>query len=206
MLTLVAAIDSLRPPPCSAAASTACESPTKLQYLFLYAAMGLATIGFGGSRFTVATMGADQFDKDSRHQATFFNWFFVVFYVGNAVAFVVVVYVEDNVGWGLGFGICVLSTLVGLVVFVLGKPLYRLVKPNGSPFASIARVVFASIRKRNTPVPKHLEGSDYYFGADGASNDVANVPSKSFRYVNLYISFLFLSLNYVVQSLRSYFL
>ena len=183
MLTLIAGIPSLRPPPCSIGPSTPCESPTKLQYFFLYTAMGLTTLGIGGSRFTIATMGADQFEK-IEHQAIFFNWYFVVLYIGNAVSFFAIVYIEDNVSWVLGFGICLVATVIGLAVFLLGKRFYRHVKPKGSPFVSIARVIVASIRKRKISSRGSLmDTSDYYHFESGSMKMVRpKSPSKSFRY------------------------
>ena len=177
MLTLMAGIHSLKPSPCEIGSPT-CETPTKLQYLFLYAAMGFTTLGVGGSRFTIATMGADQFDK-TEHQGAFFNWYFVTLYVGNAFSFVAIVYIQDNIGWGLGFGICVIAVAIGLVLLLLGKPFYRFVKPKGSPFVSIFRVFVAAIRKRKVS-RESLESLDYY-SETTASKIVQSMPSKSFR-------------------------
>ncbi|PON44413.1 Proton-dependent oligopeptide transporter [Parasponia andersonii] len=187
MLTLIAGIHSLRPSPCSISSSTTpCESPTKLQYLFLYAAMGLTSLGIGGSRFTIATMGADQFERTD-HQATFFNWYFVVLYVGNATSFFSIVYIEDNVGWGLGFGICLVATAIGLALFLLGKRFYRHVKPKGSPFVSIARVVVAAIKKRKmSSTESFMESSaNYYFGSGNSKIVRTKSPSKNFRFLNI---------------------
>jgi peptide/histidine transporter 3/4 len=66
MLTLTATIHSLRPPRC-AIGSLTCETPSNFQYAVLY--MNLINAGFtrawrvGGTRFTIALMGAEQFDK-----------------------------------------------------------------------------------------------------------------------------------------------
>lgn len=172
MLTLIAGVNSLSLLPCLDDKAS-CTSPTTIQYLCLYLAMGLTCLGIGGSRFTVATMGADQFNESSVNKATYFNCYFIVLYIGNAVSYLGVVYLEDNVGWGLGFGICALSAAIGLTMLLLGKPLYRSVKPKGSPFASMARVVISAIRKRNVEI---LEG--YYFEEDCGFR---NSPSKGFR-------------------------
>ncbi|PON64330.1 Proton-dependent oligopeptide transporter [Trema orientale] len=186
LLTLMAGIPSLRPPPCSTSSSTMpCESPTMLQYLFLYATMVLITMGLGGSRFTISTLGADQFDK-ANHQASFFSWYFIILYVGNAFSFIVLVYLEDNVGWGLGFGICLATTAVGCAMFLLGKRFYRLVKPTGSPFVSIARVVVAAIRKRKVSLTESrlTESSDYYYYGITTKMVQIKSPSASFRFLN----------------------
>lgn len=132
MLTLIATVPTLRPSPCGIGSLITCEAPSKFQYSVLYAALSLASLGLGGTRFTIATMGADQF-KNRDDQGAFFNWYFLTLYVANVFNFTAIIYIQDNVGWGLGFGI------------LLGKRFYGQVKPKGSPFLSIARVVVAAI-------------------------------------------------------------
>ncbi|XP_047317686.1 protein NRT1/ PTR FAMILY 2.7-like [Impatiens glandulifera] len=149
LLTLTATVNNLRPVPCVHDESALCEGPSKVQYAVLYVAITLATIGLGGTRFTLATMGADQLDKPKQQQS-FFNWFIFTLYTSSMVSVIAIVYVQDNVSWGLGFGLCVAANLVGLALFLLGGRLYRRVKPQGSPFAGLARVVVAAIRKRRT--------------------------------------------------------
>jgi peptide/histidine transporter 3/4 len=176
MLTLTASINSLRPARCAIGGSYTCEAPSNLQYAILYMNLTLASLGLGGTRFTIATMGAEQFDKP-KEQGAFFSWYYLTLYIANIISYTAIIYVQDNVGWGLGFGICAVANAVGLVVLALGKRFYRQVKPKGSPFMSIARVMVASIRKRK--VSRASGSLDYYFGEkmeDGS-------PTKSFRYV-----------------------
>ncbi|XP_023905802.1 protein NRT1/ PTR FAMILY 2.7 [Quercus suber] len=181
MFTITATIQSLRPPGCAVGSHT-CETPSNLQYGVLYMTLLLASLGLGGTRFTIATLGAGQFDKPN-DQATFFNWYFFALYFANAISFSAVVYIQDNVSWGLGFGVCVIANAISLVLFVLGKRFYRQVKPNGSPFTSIARVMVAAIRKRK--ILKTVGRQDYYFGFTEASKSEDNLPTKSFRFLNL---------------------
>jgi len=178
MLTLTATIHSLRPPRC-AIGSLTCETPSNFQYAVLYVNLTLASLGLGGTRFTIATMGAEQFDK-TKDQGTFFSWYYFTLYIANVVSFTAIIYVQDNVGWGLGFGICAIANAIGLAVLVLGKQFYLRVKPKGSPFTSIARVMVAAIRKRKilTASGSH----DYYFGTTGMLKMEAGSPTKSFRY------------------------
>ncbi|KAL6290788.1 hypothetical protein ACE6H2_008298 [Prunus campanulata] len=178
MLTLIATIHSLRPSSCPPGSLT-CEGPSKFQYSVLYAALTLASLGLGGTRFTIATMGADQFRKP-HDQGVFFNWYFIVLYVANVISFTAIIYVQDNVGWGLGFGISFIANVIGLLVFLLGKRFYRQVKPKGSPFMSIARVLVASVWKMK--ISAASRDSDYFCG-DGALAD-NTVPTKAFRFLN----------------------
>ncbi|PRQ58896.1 putative nitrate-transporting ATPase [Rosa chinensis] len=176
MLTLIATIPSLRPSSCSISTLIACEAPSKFHYLVLYAALSLASLGLGGTRFTIATMGADQFNNPN-DQGVFFNWYFLALYMSSVFSGTAIIYIQDNVGWGLGFGICCIANGVGPP---LGKRFYKQVKPKGSPFLSIARVLVAAIRKRKMSSETSTE-PDYYYGA-GAKTD--NPPTKSFRFLN----------------------
>ena len=181
MFTLTATIHSLRPTQCVIGSYT-CETSSNLQHAVLYMTLGLASLGLGGTRFTIATMGAEQFDKPN-DQGIFFNWYFFTLYVANAISFCVIVYIQDNVGWGLGFGICAIPNAIAVVLFVLGKRFYRQVKPNGSPFTSIARVIVAAIRKRK--LLGTSGNQDYYLKTTSVLKMEAGASTKNFRYESL---------------------
>jgi peptide/histidine transporter 3/4 len=144
----------------------------------------LISIGFGGSRFTSASLGANQFDK-LEHQGTFFNWFFFAFYVASGVALTGIVYIEDNLGWALGFGICALATFLGAIVFLLGYRFYRLDELRGSAVLDLGRVFVASFRKWKCNLSSRVE--DYYNNTTACQDDmVQKLPAatlgKRFRY------------------------
>jgi peptide/histidine transporter 3/4 len=136
-------------------------------------------------------MGANQFDKP-KSQASFFNWYIFTLYSTTVVSLTVIVYVEDNVGWKWGFGIGVITNLIGLAIFLCGIRFYHFDKPKGSPFVGLARVVVATTRKRNLQISS--ESKDYCYHGDHGMTDIAvATPSKSFRSVHTYI------LNIIVQ-------
>ncbi|KAG7949993.1 hypothetical protein I3843_13G091000 [Carya illinoinensis] len=113
LLALTATLDSLRPQPCDDG-SRLCTPPSKLQYAVLYTALALACIGCGGSRFTLATMGANQFDKP-KDQGIFFNWYFFSLYTASAASYTAIVYIEDNLSWRLGFGLSAITNLIATI-------------------------------------------------------------------------------------------
>ncbi|KAG5239752.1 protein NRT1/ PTR FAMILY [Salix suchowensis] len=177
ILTLASTIPSLRPPTC-VTGSLSCEAPSKIQYAALYSALALASFGLGGTRFTIATFGADQFAKPD-DQGTFFSWYFITLYLASAISLTAIVYVQDNVSWGLGFGLGVAVNAIGLAVFLLGKRFYRHTKPKGSPFASIARVLAAAFRKRRKL--ESFQSQDYFHGDN---TKATSGPTESFRFLN----------------------
>ncbi|XVF46402.1 hypothetical protein PTKIN_Ptkin03bG0023900 [Pterospermum kingtungense] len=177
VLTLTATLSRLRPQHCETG-SNLCHGPSKLQFAVLYTGITLASIGLGVVRFTLATLGANQFDKP-KDQAIFFNWFFFTFYAACVFSSLVIVYVQDSISWGLGFVICAAANFIGLLIFLLGNRFYRHDKPQGSPYTSLARVIVASLRKRNILLSS--DGKDYYHGTNTTA---AATPKRSFRFLN----------------------
>ncbi|TXG73935.1 hypothetical protein EZV62_002514 [Acer yangbiense] len=185
LLALTASLNSLRPPQCEIGSSL-CKSPSKMQFAILYGGLALGCIGLGGGRFTLATMGANQFNK-KKDQGIFFNWYFFAFYVSSVISSTAIVYIQDNVSWTLGISLCIAANFVGLVLFLLGKRFYLLDKPNGSPFTSLARVIVATLRKRKLVLSSRIE--DYYQEHNnGLANNIGAgdqiTPKKSFRFLN----------------------
>jgi len=64
-----------------------------------------------------------------------------------------VVYIQDNTGWGWGFGIPTIVMLLSIIAFVLGAPLYKTQEPEGSPLVRLVQVIVAAINKRNKTLP-----------------------------------------------------
>ncbi|KAH7836685.1 hypothetical protein Vadar_004360 [Vaccinium darrowii] len=179
LLLLGSTIDTMRPPPCVVTSpSTKCITASKLQFAGLYVGMGLASVA--GAQRVISPLGADQFDKP-KHQVTFFNWIIFSMYVAYCVTATVIIYVENDVSWGLGFGLSAGATVVGLAILFSGCRFYRYVKPKGSPFLGLARVVVAAIRKRNVSVP--IRSEDYYRGADDRGT-IAATTLTGFKCLN----------------------
>jgi peptide/histidine transporter 3/4 len=122
----------------------------------LYFSLLLAAIGAGGIRPCVAAFGADQFvGVESKHKTktwVFFNWYYFVMGASTLLATTVLVYIQDNVGWGWGLGIPTLAMLFSIPIFVAGYPLYRFLDPAGSPYTRLLQITVAAFRKRNVPM------------------------------------------------------
>ncbi|XP_072989169.1 protein NRT1/ PTR FAMILY 5.2-like isoform X1 [Typha latifolia] len=160
MLTLAVSIPSLKPPPCQ----TSCPPASTLQLCVFFGGLYILAIGNGGAKSNISTIGADQFDelhpRERMHKLSFFNWWTSSIYVGTLFANTVLVYLQDNVGWSIGYGIPTLGLLISIIIFLAGTPLYRHRMPQGSPFTRMARVTVAAIRKWNLPIPAN--GKELY--------------------------------------------
>ncbi|KAL1218560.1 Protein NRT1/ PTR FAMILY 3.1 [Cardamine amara subsp. amara] len=150
LLTISAIIPILRPPPCHG--EEVCVVADTTQLSILYVALLLGALGSGGIRPCVVAFGADQFDESDPNQTTktwnYFNWYYFVMGAAVLVAVTVLVYIQDNVGWGLGLGIPTVAMFLSVIAFVGGFKLYRHLDPSGSPFTRLIQVAVAAFRKR----------------------------------------------------------
>uniref|UniRef100_A0A7N0ULB6 Uncharacterized protein n=1 Tax=Kalanchoe fedtschenkoi TaxID=63787 RepID=A0A7N0ULB6_KALFE len=117
----------------------------------------LIALGTGGIKPCVSSFGADQFDdtdpKERVKKGSFFNWFYFSVNIGAIVSGSLVVWIQENAGWDIGFGIPALFMGFAIAIFFAGTPLYRFQKPGGSPVTRMCQVLVASFRKWNVKVP-----------------------------------------------------
>ncbi|KAL6642414.1 hypothetical protein ACP70R_020595 [Stipagrostis hirtigluma subsp. patula] len=161
LLALQAHVPSLHPPPCDIINHpNECTPVSGRNLTLLSLGLYLIPVGEGSMRACAAALGGDQFDGDDpvelRGKISFFNWFAFCISLGGFVGLVVMVWVQDNKGWGLAFALAALMILVGTVVVGAGLPFYRHQKPMGSPLTRILQVFVAAFRKRKLSLPDNL--------------------------------------------------
>ncbi|KAI3915404.1 hypothetical protein MKW98_022362 [Papaver atlanticum] len=159
LLTMSVSVPGLKPPTCGhgIAAKDCTLQASKFQVGIFYAALYIVAIGTGGTKPNISTMGADQFDdfepKEKQQKLSFFNWWSFSIFFGTLAANTFLVYIQDNVGWGLGFGVPTVGIAVAIIVFLIGTPFYRHKPATGSPFAKMYKVMTAAFQKRKVPYP-----------------------------------------------------
>ncbi|CAI0383094.1 unnamed protein product [Linum tenue] len=144
-------LPSLRPPHCTDPDPNNCPKASTLQLGIFFGALYTLAVGTGGTKPNISTIGADQFDdfepREKAHKLSFFNWWMFSIFFGTLFANTVLVYIQDNVGWSIGYGLPTAGLLVSIVIFLAGTPFYRHRVPGGSPFTRMARVIVAAGRK-----------------------------------------------------------
>ncbi|KAG8647681.1 hypothetical protein MANES_09G097200v8 [Manihot esculenta] len=151
IITLTAGINDWRPASCHGYVD--CEQPHRWQLAILYVGLALLAIGAGGIRPCNIAFGADQFDtrtESGRAQLTsFFNWWYFSFTVALVLALTVVVYVQTNISWVVGYAIPAGCLFFSILVFLIGRHVYIMKKPQGSVFIEIFKVIVAAFKKRS---------------------------------------------------------
>lgn len=158
-LTLSVALRTFKPPACDA--DGFCPKASSRQLGFFFFSLYLISIGTGGVKPCLQAFGADQFDeehtKEKEMKSSFFNWWYFGLCTGALLAFTVLVYIQDNVGWSIGFGIPAVAMTIALSLFLAGTKFYRHKIPGGSPLTRVAQVVVAAALKRNIPLPSSAD-------------------------------------------------
>ncbi|RWW13623.1 hypothetical protein GW17_00022641 [Ensete ventricosum] len=153
LLTLAVTISPLKPESCN----VNCKPASTLQLAVFFGGLYIIALANGGTKPNISTIGADQFDefdpKEKMHKLSFFNWWMFSIFVGTLFAHTFLVYIQDNVGWSVGYGIPTLGLLISVLIFLAGTPYYRHKLPQGSPFTRMARVIVAATRKWRLPIP-----------------------------------------------------
>ncbi|KAK2966761.1 hypothetical protein RJ640_018330 [Escallonia rubra] len=157
LLTLAVSVPGLRPPRCTDPNPDNCQKASSLELAVFYSALYILAVGTGGTKPNISTIGADQFDdfdpKEKNQKLSFFNWWMFSIFFGILFGNTILVYIQENVGWTLGYGIPTLGLAISITVFLVGTPFYRHKKPTGSPFTRMARVIVAALRKWSLPMP-----------------------------------------------------
>ncbi|KAL5210636.1 hypothetical protein ABZP36_006259 [Zizania latifolia] len=153
-LTLSASIPSLEPPRCI---GSFCPQPTVPQYLIYFVGLYMIALGAGGIKPCVSAFGADQFDDTDPVERTkkgaFFNWFYFSINIGSLISGTILIWIQQNCGYGIGFGIPTIFIALAIGSFFMGSRIYRYQIPGGSPLIRVCQVVIAAIRKRNVHLP-----------------------------------------------------
>ncbi|XP_043692539.1 protein NRT1/ PTR FAMILY 5.4-like [Telopea speciosissima] len=158
--------------------------PARFRRQLFFLSLYTIAIGQGGHKPCVQAFGADQFDEDKpeekKAKSSFFNWWYFGICSGAVAATLVVIYLQDNVGWAIGFGVSAVAMGMALVVFLLGRKLYRQQVPRGSPLTQVAQVFVAAVRKRNLPVME--SGCGLAMEVQGTGRNLAS--TNQFRFLD----------------------
>lgn len=154
LLTMSQFIPSLKP--CDVGG---CEKARKIHEVAFFLAMYSISLGTGGHKPCLQSFGADQFDDDHaeerKKKLSYFNWWNIAVCCGLFLGVTVIVYIEDNMSWGVAILILTITMAVTVATFYMGKPYYRYRLPEGSGSTSMLQVLVAAMRKRKLPSPSN---------------------------------------------------
>ncbi|XP_076920305.1 protein NRT1/ PTR FAMILY 5.10-like [Bidens hawaiensis] len=173
------ALSTLIPSDCVNAIDDSPCSP-KIQVVIFFISLYLVAFAQGGHKPCVQAFGADQFDSDNseelKSKSSFFNWWYFGLCAGPTVGIFVLSYIQDNLSWGLGFGIPCVIMGFALIVFLFGTTTYRFHEKieEINAFARISRVFVTAAHNRTITISVEEE----------ASGRMHHQDSQEFRFLN----------------------
>lgn len=181
LLWSTAIIPEARPPPCYESTNI-CLPSTTFQFLYLCLAFGLISIGAGGIRSSSLAFGADQlekkgFHKDPNVKQSYFGWYYASYTLSVLIALTCVVYIQDNLGWGVGFAVPAVLMSFAVASFFLASPFYVRFNSSSSLITGFFQVAVASFKNRHHMFSE--SSSDVYHCKNGTC---LKIPSEKLRY------------------------
>ncbi|KAJ7943538.1 NRT1/PTR family protein 2.2 [Quillaja saponaria] len=169
MVTLTALVPSFHPPPCNSQQQEhgKCIKHTNAQFGFLFGALCLLAIGTGGIRPCSVPFSIEQFDQTTAEGrkgiSSFYNWFYTSFTLVLLMNQTLVVYIQSNISWALGFALPTFFMICAIILFFSGKNVYVHVQGDGNASLDIAQVFVAAYKKRHLQLPvNEEEGAIFY--------------------------------------------
>ena len=169
----------------------------------LISSLVLISIGAGGVRPCSLAFGADQLDrrdnpKNDRVLESFFGWYYASAAISVLIALTGIVYIQDHLGWRVGFGVPAILMLLSALVFFLASPLYLKQKASKSLLTGFVQVIAVAYKNRNLTFPLPNSSASYHHKED--SKIVA--PTEKLRYqiiIALSLTMLILCLNVLIN-------
>ncbi|XP_019197050.1 PREDICTED: protein NRT1/ PTR FAMILY 1.2-like [Ipomoea nil] len=171
----------VRPPWCSES-SESCSPPTASQFAFLCIGLSVFAVGSGGVASSTLAFGADQLNEFENKGNTLMESYVSMYCAMTSFSMFVgitgLIYIQENFGWKVGYGVLVAIVLFGALVFFLGSAWYVRPIAKKNLITGLFQVMVASCRNR------HLQSSleNYAYYSNKAS--ILSHPSEKLRFLN----------------------
>ncbi|KAI8529302.1 hypothetical protein RHMOL_Rhmol12G0214700 [Rhododendron molle] len=189
LIWITAMIPQARPPYCNQLKAESCKSLTRSQYATLLFSFFLVSIGAGGIRLCSIAFGANQVEQRNTPNnelvlEKFFSWYYAATAISVMGAFTFIVYVQDHVGWKVGFGVPAILMFLSALSFFIASPIYIKQKATMSLFTNFARVIVVCIKNRKVALPSGESNLRYHH----MSGSTLSEPTNKLRYYCLFVS------------------
>lgn len=101
------------------------ESPDPVIINVFYMSLALIIMGVGFLKANISAIVGELYAKTDKRRDSAFTFFYVGINAGSFFGALYAGYLGETFGWKYGFGLAGIGMLLGLIVFVLGKPLLK---------------------------------------------------------------------------------
>ncbi|XP_067640959.1 peptide transporter family 1-like isoform X2 [Eurosta solidaginis] len=142
--------------------------------VFTMIGLALVALGSGGIKPCVSAFGGDQFKVPDqiKQLTTFFSLFYFSINSGSLISTTVTPILREDVScfgekecYSLAFGVPAILMVISIVIFVLGRPLYKVKPPAGNMFVMVSKTIGTAIstkwkEKKTNPREHWLDYAD----------------------------------------------
>ncbi|CAH9064658.1 unnamed protein product [Cuscuta epithymum] len=181
LIWLPTAIMQAKPRPCSES-SDSCTPATTPQLILLCTALIMTAVGCGGVTSSSLAFGADQlkhFQNNASKIESYFSWSYATGSFSAIVGSVGLVYLQENYGWRLGYGVLVALALFAVLTFFSGSVWYLRPNPTKNLVNGLFNVMVASYRNRHIKLFSGDTELQYHSKGSALSH-----PSDKLRFLN----------------------
>ncbi|KAJ4826440.1 hypothetical protein Tsubulata_013633 [Turnera subulata] len=128
---------------------------SNVSFSFLFWSLCLISLGQGGYNPSLQAFGADQLDNDnelpctkdeqkSNKKSLFFQWWYFGVCGGSLLGVTIMSYIQDTLGWVIGFAIPTVAMLASILLFSSGRRIYVYKQDqstNSKPFRNIIHAI-----------------------------------------------------------------
>ncbi|MED6133087.1 hypothetical protein PIB30_025052 [Stylosanthes scabra] len=160
------------------------NSNSTMQLVILHSSFALMSVGAGGIRSSSLAFGVDQLNMKNKDgnaiKESYFGWYYASVALSSFLGVSVVVYIQESMGWKVGFGIPVILMLLSAISFFLASPFYVKLETKKNMVSGFAQVIVASYRNRLIQLKQEYGNLTYYH----EKGSILLVPSQSLRFLN----------------------
>lgn len=164
---------------------------------YLLTGLALIAIGTGGIKANVAPFGAQQLEgMGPAMMQKFFNWFYWFINAGSFISYVAVAYVQQNIGFDLGFFIPLISMILAMIFLIAGRNSYIHYPPAGSMISKSLKIIREGFQRRkliqsevDAPIG-YFDGAKKKYGGSFDSELVDGI-SSSLRVLPIFCTIIF---------------
>ncbi|KAI3468220.1 hypothetical protein Pfo_024883 [Paulownia fortunei] len=137
-----------------------------------------------GIRSSSLAFGANQLENGDLQRTpgvkeSYFSWYYASYTFSVLIALTCVVYIQDKMGWGVGFAVPAVMMLFSVISFYLASPFYVKLKSKTSLVTGFMQVIVASYRNRHLKLSESADTVYHY-----KSGSILVFPSQKLRFLN----------------------
>jgi POT family proton-dependent oligopeptide transporter len=133
----------------------------------LYIGCMLIALGAGGIKPCVSAFMADQFEKGQEHLIEgAYGWFYLSINIGSTFGILMVPLLRNEYGYAVAFAAPGVAMAIALVIYVMGRKLYRKLAPTGPTRDGFFRVITHAVTHAPPPGKGRIEGGSPPFSSD----------------------------------------